>query len=278
MALKKNNLAHSHKVNQDPQKMFERGQGLDWGKIMGKGAPPEMQLTLDELDRVNRGLSNHYGDPDRKKKIAAQKNKPKGNTGRGLVFDVDEAVRLYSEEHLTPKEIADKLGIKTAVTIIKKLKDREVYDPKKYRPGGSHSRVSVPHRPADSYQRKTVCLRGHDLAQPGATREAPLKKGKGGKLVKNGHICVACKRADDQANYNWDEDPRNPKNGGNSGWDEVRKEKERQKRARDRLACTDEKCGHAGLKHADAGCTVRDCHCKLSFGALKAIWMELSDG
>lgn len=260
--------------------------GLDWELIMRNHRPADestppwpvsKQLTLEELDRANRGAKNHYGQ-DRK----PEQRKAPGHRGQGRhpVFDVDEAVRLYSEEHLTPAEVAERLGVKTATTIIKHLKLREgVYDPQKYKPGGSHPRVRPPVRPADSYHRKEVCFRGHDLTLPGATREAPLKPGKNGQLIRNGHICVKCKQQQNRDDYNWDEDPRNPKNGGNGGWTPERRERQRQKRARDRLACPNEKCGHAGLKHArNAGCTVRDCHCTFNISDIKALWAEVTEG
>lgn len=259
--------------------------GLDWDAIMhnhrpreewGEPIPESMQLTIEEIDRRNRGLKNYYSD----RKPQERKAPGRKGQGRHTTFDIDEAVRLYTEEHLTPAEIGERIGVKTPATVVKYLKRAEVYDPKKYRPGGTHSRVRPPTRPAESYKRKDRCVRDHDLTLPGATREAPRKKGANGQPVRNGRICVECKKQADRDAYNWDEDPRNPKNGGNSGWTEERLAKEREKRALQRkekdavLRKVCPECEHSAFKHGQK-CDARDCRCLQSHTEVKMMWAEI---
>lgn len=188
----------------DGHKAPEFKGGLDWEAIRRCHRPPgaseplpaRLQLSLVELDRANRGVQNYYDgkDTEREKKV---KSGRKGE-GRHPTFDVDEAVRLYTEEHMTPQEVAEALGLKTAFTIIKRLKDRGVYDANKYRYGSEHSKHKPKNRPKDTYKRQDTCAKGHDLTVEGSAYD--VYKTRNGKKIKNGRACVECKK-DRDAKY-----------------------------------------------------------------------------
>lgn len=243
--------------------------GLDWDAIMRNhrpadestpAIPAKNQLTLAEVDRANRGSKNYYGEdkPPKPSKSA----KPK--EGRQVPFDLTEAIRLYTEEHLTPQEIILKLdGVSTDTTLIKYLKKAGVYEPMKYRPGGSHSRTRAPKRPKDSYTRKDVCVRGHDMTLEGARYPSGS--------------CRECKREDNLKHYDYGKDKRNPANGGKKPpltADQRATQTKRQRELRSVQYSTCPECPHSAAKHYLA-CGVRDCGCSLTNADVKALWAQI---
>lgn len=233
--------------------------GLDWEAIRhgnrpkeewGEPIPEKLQLSLEDIDRRNRGVNTYYGD-EKQKAEQRDKARRKGRV-RAAPFDVDEVVELYVGG-MGVSELALKIST-SPETVRRYLRKAKVYEPNR----DKHR----PHRPAETYSKKDRCIRDHDLTVEGAR-------------YANG-ACRECKRERDYHNVPWAEDPRNPKNGGDSGWTEERKERQNLKRARDRLACPNESCGHAGLKH-QLGCGVRDCRCQYTISDIKGLWAQITD-
>lgn len=133
-----------------------------------------------------------------------------GKTGRrasDLHYDVEAVVRMYVEEEKSPQEISEYYhGKPSYPTIINYLKRRGVFDPTRHRTGGRQERGA-------QRRRKEVCVNGHDLTLPGATRER-FKRRPDGTLRPNGRDCLECAKIRTRQNYSWDKDSRNPKNGG----------------------------------------------------------------
>lgn len=204
------------------------GVGLNWDAIRearAKRLEEEYERGIRNPDTVEhyelirlsaeeQKLAQKKREEAASRKAFSSTPKSKG-TGKGQKkgprWDVDEGVRLYLEENMSPTEIAKALGL-AYETVIKGLKYREVFDPNKHRKAQG---AAIKGR--REYARQKYCgVCGTDLDVPGNSRER-FKKGPDGTVRKNGRECVPClerRRKVYNEKYSWANDPRNPKNGG----------------------------------------------------------------
>ena len=141
--------------------------------------------------------------PSRAGQHQSKTGRPKGTP----YFDVEEIVKLYVEEGLSPQQISNKYGGKPSYpTVVKYLKDRKVFDRDRHRSGGSRDRRSY------EKQRQTKCANGHDLTNPDNVLER-VRKLPDGTTRPNGRECRICNRERHKKVYR---DMRNKINGQSS--------------------------------------------------------------
>lgn len=186
--------------------------GLDWNSIREARArrlEEEYERGIRNPDTIeHHELSKLSPEEQRRKqkerearavkpeKIQRDRRPVNQKTGRkkGPRWDIDEGVRLYTEENMMPKDIATKLGV-SYETVIKGLKFREVFELNKFR-----ARADLK-RPPESYSRQKYCgVCGADLDAPGNSRER-FKKKPDGTLRPNGRECVPCCRRRTNESY-----------------------------------------------------------------------------
>lgn len=137
------------------------------------GKPSELVLDGETGEPTPTGLVA----PRTKREKVVREKKTRG----GPRYDVDRMVELYVDKGLSPREIKDEMNVSTD-TIIKWLKKRDVFDPRKH--------LGRARRSPDTYQRSKFCgVCGTDLDIEGNSRERTKANG-----TKGGRECVPCNK------------------------------------------------------------------------------------
>lgn len=149
----------------------------------GKRTPLVLGVDGEPHPTTHEPQESPKSRPSRAGQYTGKTGRPRGTAH----YDVDEIVRLYVEENMSPLAIVEKMGGKPAYpTVVGYLKKREVFDPNRHRTGGRRNR--------DSYeeQRQTHCGKcGADFSKPENVRERVRKLPDGGTRP-NGRECVPC--------------------------------------------------------------------------------------